>query len=310
MPVLLHRTVPWTFAGPLGLLGLLFPNQALGLAPLFFLCSAVILGVPHGACDPWVPGWLERHPSRIPFLVTFFVLYLAVSFLYLLVWKQAPWVATLFFLLLTAWHWGTADASLLFPPGLRWLAFGLGRGLWVMLTPFAFHTLEAWKVILLMAPDAGPAPSPAFFQGWLLLPLILTLASRPGKTEWGETGLLFLLLALTPPLVGVGTYFVAFHAWRHLLRLAEIRDHLKPSAEPRIWMSALGRLLLFAVPLTVATLVFLPALPVFLGLHPKVLEQWVGAYLILLAVLTLPHAILVGWVDWKSLNLNRSGSAG
>ena len=308
MPILLHRTIPWTLAGLLGLLGFLFPAQALGLAPLFFLSSAVILGVPHGACDPWVPGWLEHHPSRFPFLVIFFVLYLTISFLYLLVWKAAPFTATLFFLLLTAWHWGTADASLRFAPGLRWLSFGLGRGLWVMLAPFAFHTLEAWRVVLLMAPTAGPAPYPVFFQSLLFVPFLLTLASWPGKTEWGETILLLLLLGLTPPLVGVGTYFVAFHAWRHLLRLAEIRDDLKSSLAPKVWLRSLGRLLLFTVPLTVATLALLPALPTFLGLHPAILEQWVGSYLILLAVLTLPHAILVGWMDYKSIGLSRSSS--
>jgi len=305
MPVLLNRTIPWTLAGLLGLLGFLFPAQIFGLAPLFFLSSAVILGVPHGACDPWVPGWLERHPSRIPFLVVFFALYLTISFLYLLVWKMAPFGATVFFLLLTAWHWGTADASLRFPPGLRWLSFGLGRGLWVMLAPFAFHTLEAWRVVLLMAPAAGPAPSPVFFQSLLAVPFLLTLASRPGKTEWGETILLLLLLGLTPPLVGVGTYFVAFHAWRHLLRLADLRDHLATRTDALPWLRSLIRLLWFAVPLTIATLLLLPLLPRFLGPMPQTQEQWVGAYLILLAVLTLPHAILVGWLDWKTVSLKR-----
>ena len=305
MPALLQHTVPWVFAGFFGLLGFLFPAEISGLAALFFLSSAVILGVPHGACDPWVPGWLLHRPSRLPFLVPFFVLYLAVSFLYLLLWKAAPLPATLFFLLLTAWHWGTADASLVFPPGLRWLSFGLGRGLWVMLSPFAFHTFDAWRVILLMAPEAGPVPPAILFQGILILPLALTLASRPGRTEWAETALLVLLFALTPPLVGVGTYFIAFHAWRHLLRLAEIRDRLTVSSKTKTWLFSLGRLLLFAVPLTVATLALLPALPRLLGLHPVNLDNWVGSYLILLAVLTLPHAILVGWMDWKSVNSNR-----
>ena len=304
MPALLSRYLPWGVAVLLGLLGFFFPSQASGLAPLLFLSSAVILGVPHGACDPWVPGWLRHRPTRLPFLVVFFVVYLTISFLYLLVWRAAPFLATVFFLLLTAWHWGTADASLLFAPGPRWLAFGLGRGLWVMLSPFAFHTSEAWRVVLLMATEAGPMPPPVFFQGLLFVPFLLTLASRPGKAEWGETGILLLLLAFTPPLVGVGTYFVAFHAWRHLLRLAEIRDRLKSSDEPKVWLNSFGRLLLFAVPLTVATLALLPALPGFLGLHPVILEQWVGTYLILLAVLTLPHAILVGWIDWESLSLN------
>lgn len=300
MPESLRRNLPWVGAGLLGSWGLLFPAQATAVAPAFFLASAIVLGVPHGACDPWVPGWVRQKPSRIPFLICFFVLYLFLSFLYLLVWKAAPFGATVFFLLLTAWHWGTADASLLYPPGLRWLWFALGRGLWVMLGPFAFHTPEAWRVVQLMAPAAGPCPSPIFFQGLLILPFLFTLAARPAKVEWGETGLLLLLLALTPPLVGVGTYFIAFHAWRHLLRLAEIRDRLTPPSPPSIWLQSLGRLLLFAVPLTVATLLLMPLLPRFLGLHPANQEEWVGSYLILLAVLTLPHAILVGWLDWKT----------
>jgi Brp/Blh family beta-carotene 15,15'-monooxygenase len=305
MPFPLHRTVPWICAVVLGLFGFSFPHQAALAAPLFFLASAVILGVPHGACDPWVPGWVQQKPSRIPFLFWFFVVYLSLSFLYLLVWKAVPFGATVFFLFLTAWHWGTADASLLFSPGLRWLSFGLGRGLWVMLAPFAFHTPEAWRVVQLMAPNAGASPSHLLFQGLLLIPLILTLAARPDWTEWGETILLLALLALTPPLVGVGTYFVAFHAWRHLLRLADLRDHLATQADALPWLRSLVRLLWFAVPLTIATLLLLPLLPRFLGPMPQTQEQWVGAYLVLLAVLTLPHAILVGWVDRKTSALKR-----
>ena len=305
MPALLRRKIPWICAGLLGSFGLLFPAQASTLAPVFFLASAIVLGVPHGACDPWVPGWVNQKPSRIPFLFWFFVLYLLLSFLYLLVWKAFPMAATVFFLLLTVWHWGTADASWLYPPGLRWLSFGLGRGLWVMLTPFAFHTPEAWRVVQLMAPNAGSPPPDSLFQWLLLLPLVLTVLSRPAWLEWGETFLLILLLAFTPPLVGVGTYFVAFHAWRHLLRLGEIRDRLAANAASSAWLRSLGRLLLFAVPLTIATLLLLPLLPRFLGLHPANQEEWVGSYLILLAVLTLPHAILVGWMDWKFLSVKR-----
>ena len=304
MPSTLRQTIPWIGAVLLCLGSILFPKEAATAAPVFFLSSAVVLGVPHGACDPWVPGWLLHRPSRLPFLAAFFALYLAISFLYLLLWKAAPFPATLFFLLLTAWHWGTADASLIFPIGWRWLLFGLGRGLWVMLGPFAFHTPEAWHVVTLMAPGAGTPPSSVFFQGLLMLPMVLTFASRPGRSQWGETFLLVLLLALAPPLVGVGTYFVAFHAWRHLLRLAEIRDHLDPRASAFVWLQSLGRLLLFAVPLTVATLLLLPMVPRFLGLSPSNQEEWVGTYLILLAVLTLPHAILVGWMDWKSLSIS------
>ena len=87
--------------------------------------------------------------------------------------------------------------------------------------------------------------------------------------------------------------------------MADLRDHLATQTDALPWLRSLIRLLWFAVPLTIATLLLLPLLPRFLGPMPETLEQWVGAYLTLLAVLTLPHAILVGWVDWKSIVLKR-----
>ncbi|NBQ55573.1 MAG: hypothetical protein EBU36_02805, partial [Verrucomicrobia bacterium] len=92
-------------------------------------------------------------------------------------------------------------------------------------------------------------------------------------------------------------YFMAFHAWRHLFRLASIRDHLT-TLQNSSWAKSVARLLLLSAPLTLATLVFLPWIPSLA--HASTKHNWVGPYLILLAVLTLPHAILVGWVDNKA----------
>ena len=84
----------------------LFAPQASSLAaPWIFLSSAVILGVPHGACDPWIPGWVLQRPTRPLFLLIFFVVYLGLSAVYLVLWRISPLPSTLFFLGLTAWHW-------------------------------------------------------------------------------------------------------------------------------------------------------------------------------------------------------------
>jgi len=72
MPFALRHTFPWLLALSLGLFALALPAHASTFAPYFFLSSALLLGVPHGACDPWVPGWVLRHPSRLPFLIIFF----------------------------------------------------------------------------------------------------------------------------------------------------------------------------------------------------------------------------------------------
>jgi len=300
MPVLLKQTAPWFLAALITLLSLLFPQPASTLAPWFFLSSALILGVPHGACDPWIPGWILHRPSRLSFLIPFFLIYLAISAAYLLLWRSHPLPSTLFFLLLTAWHWGTADASLELTPGLRWLLFGIGRGFLVMLAPFVFHWADTWSVILLMAPNAGLPPYSLPFIPALLVAIALNLLSCPSIHQTIETLLLLLLFYLTPPLLSVGTYFVAFHAWRHLLRLSAIRNQLTSNEPIFRWTHALSQLLLLSIPLTLASLAFLRWIPPFLTSSFPQGTNWVGPYLILLAVLTLPHAILVGWVDKKA----------
>ena len=297
MPNLLRVTAPWILAFFAMGLSLLFPHDSITAAPWIFLSSAVLLGVPHGACDPWIPGWVLHRPTRIPFLLVFCVVYLSISALYLALWRTFPFPSTVFFLLLTAWHWGSADASLEFFPGARWLGFSIARGSLVMLAPFAFHPGEAWQVIQLMAPGSPASPPCPFFLFGLILALILQALSRPSWSAWAETLLLLALFYLVPPLLSVGVYFMAFHAWRHLLRLASLRDHLT-TFDPQPWTKSVARLLLLSAPLTVATLVFLPWIPSLA--HASTNQNWVGPYLILLAVLTLPHAILVGWIDHKA----------
>ena len=301
MPFTLRSALPWLFAVLLGLAGLLFPQISNHFAPWFFLSSALVLGVPHGACDPWVPGWVRHHPSRLPFLISFCIIYLSLSFVYLLIWRAFPLPSTIFFLCLTAWHWGTADASLETTPSLRWLLFGIGRGSLVMLAPFAFHWADTWSVILLMAPNAGLPPYTLPFVPALLLAIALNLLSRPSIHQTIETLLLLLLFYLTPPLLSVGTYFVAFHAWRHLLRLSALRNQLTSNEPLFCWTHSLYQLLLLSIPLTLVSLAFLRWIPPFLTSSFPQGTNWVGPYLILLAVLTLPHAILVAWMDKETL---------
>jgi len=169
-----------------------------------------------------------------------------------------------------------------------------------MLAPFVFHWADTWSVILLMAPNAGLPPYSLPFIPALLLAIALNLLSRPSIHQTIETILLLLLFYLTPPLLSVGTYFVAFNPWRHLLRLSAIRNQLTPNEPIFRWTHALSQLLLLSIPLTLASLAFLRWIPPLLTASFPQGTNWVGPYLILLAVLTLPHAILVGWIDKKT----------
>jgi hypothetical protein len=170
-----------------------------------------------------------------------------------------------------------------------------------MLAPFAFHLADTWSVILLMAPNTGLPPYTLPFLPALLLAIALNLFSKFTAQNWIETGLLILLFFFCPPLLSVGTYFVAFHAWRHLLRLASLRKQIPPTAPTSLWIPPLLQLLLLSIPLTLASLAFLRWIPPFLTFSFPQGTNWVGPYLILLAVLTLPHAILVAWMDKETV---------
>ena len=64
MPALLGQTLPWLLAVMAVAFSLFAPQASSLAAPWIFLSSAVILGVPHGACDPWIPGWVLHRPTR------------------------------------------------------------------------------------------------------------------------------------------------------------------------------------------------------------------------------------------------------
>jgi Brp/Blh family beta-carotene 15,15'-monooxygenase len=170
-----------------------------------------------------------------------------------------------------------------------------------MLAPFAFHLKDTWSVILLMAPNAGLPPDTFPFLTALIIAALLNFLSRPSIHQTIETSLLLLLFYFTPPLLAVGTYFVAFHSWRHLLRLSALRNQLTSNEPLFRWTHSLSQLLLLSIPLTLASLAFLRCIPPFLTSSFPKGENWVGPYLVLLAVLTLPHAILVGWIDKKTI---------
>ena len=100
-------TVPW-LAGALALVvGIAAPGLAAWAAPGLFLASALVLGLPHGAADPWVPQWAtgQRWTTLRPW-GRFLGFYLVAVAGTLATWRWVRPEATAGFLLLTAWHWG------------------------------------------------------------------------------------------------------------------------------------------------------------------------------------------------------------
>ncbi len=311
--------LPWlaavaAVAAALGLPG----ARADSLAVWILVGSVPFFGLPHGSADWWVlrlaagPRW-DRWQTRALLASVYVLAALATLGL----WYGQPGLALAGFIALTVWHFGSAEASVLFPDKTPlhdpvWWLFGVGRGLLVIFTSLAFWPAKSAAVL---APFAALGHGSGevvvgllrFAPYFLWLGAALQTAglcleiryqsTRPDQRtlafEGLETGVLLLLFRAAPPLLSFACYWVAFHAWRHLLRM---EGTLQPSGPLPLWRAVVD----FhrrTLPLTVLSLL---GLGVIFLVWPALLHgsaQVVTAYLILLSALTVPHAVVVGWLD-------------
>jgi Brp/Blh family beta-carotene 15,15'-monooxygenase len=292
----------------------------IGLVPLAL--SALLFGLPHGAVDHLVVLGLARRSLRLPTLLAVTGVYLAVVLLALLVWWIAPVVAVLGFLGLTIAHWGQADAAfdrlyrptggLTAAPAGYWID-ALLRGLLPIGIPFVAFPGATASFLEACYRLFSAQPPPDFKEagtGVLVVLIILWLAhaalhltafyhqrNRQHLHILAESAALTGFFVLVPPVAAIGWYFCGWHGLRHVLRLC--------TYEPRPVVSAaggranLGRFFLQATPFTIAALAMLAGLR-FIVLAPdsSPIDQ-VAAYLVLISALTVPHAIVVAWMDGR-----------
>ena len=302
-----------------GVLGSLALAPVLAGAPVAVLVlpwvlSAVGLGLPHGAVDPVVPFAMRGERVRLGPLAAFSVAYLALGALVLAVWWTVPTAAAVGFLLLTWAHWGQGDVYAI--RALGWDAHlagtaqrvlaGAVRGALPMAVPLAAHPEVYADVVGAMAAALRPDRAEAARQFVLGVPawsvwagfgaLVVVYAVWGAAVAWrrtgarrtlgldlGEVAALTVFFALLPPLWSVGVYFCLWHALRHLARLA-----------PLVAGGSARRLALYAVPGTLGALA-LVGLVFAESLRQPV--AGVGAYLVGIAALTVPHVVVVAWMD-------------
>jgi len=315
----------WIAAGGLlavALAGVSLP-PAYGYTAL--VAGAVLFGLPHGAVDYLVPARAAgSRPVRS--LAAVGGLYLIFGGAYAALWFLAPAVAAAGFLALTWYHWGQGDLHALvalagadhLPTRPRRIATAAVRGGLPMVVPLlAFPDRYRAVVASFVAPFAGSRPSLAVLfapevrlalGGGLAALTVAALAvgrSGAGRRGWrldaAETGLLWAYFAVVPPVLAVGVYFSLWHSVRHAARYALLdgnagRDRGSPPVVGECG-PALVRFARDAAPATVAALALLGMLAALVPVPPASADGWVALYLVLVAVLTLPHTVVVTWLD-------------
>ena len=191
------------------------------MAPLDLaaLAAIVLIGLPHGALD----GAIAIHlgfTQKILHFIRFLALYIAMAGLVVGAWLLAPTACLLGFLIISMLHFGAGDAR----HGTGWLRSAeiLAHGGLVIVGISQTHhdevdvifgyltwrdTALLWQGIDVLTVIVGMA-------------VVVCLAQALWHRRWRgtavELGVLSVLFALTPPLVGFAVYFCCVHSARHV----------------------------------------------------------------------------------------------
>ena len=311
-------------------LGMTIPIFLLGVSvPLRYqflplVASVVVFGLPHGAVDHLTPSRARGRRATLRAMGAVGLLYAVLMAVYGVVWFLFPVAAFAFFILMTWVHWGQgeihalatiADVSHLGTPMHRGTV-ALGRGALPMLVPLLafpeqYRFVAETLVGLFASPDLGALTVAFTVRGrivvavlvgvLLLVSLTLSYLRRVDDREWvleaGEVGLLVAFFATVPPILAVGLYFSFWHALRHVGRLLALDPGARDALEQGYLAGALARFFRDATPLTVAALGIVAASTLVVPTTPVGLADMVGLYLVVIAVLTLPHVAIVTWLD-------------
>jgi len=288
------------------------------------LVTVVVLGLPHGAADHHSFARVFGRTLSVGLLARFCAAYLLLALLYAMGWFLAPTAAFCCFLGLTWFHWGQGDLYWLetladdAPPRMLAAATVIVRGGLPMLVPLLFFPERYAAVVRTVVSLFG-----AGLSGWLT-PLfgtdvrlglglvfgtvtVLTLVLRAHTAglgrlwgvDAGETALLWVFFAVVPPVLAIGIYFAVWHSVRHITRLIALDDVSIAAIERGAIGYSVRRFVREALPATVGALVLFGGLALAVPTTPVGVDEIAGLYLVLLAVLTLPHVVVVSILDWQ-----------
>ena len=315
--------------------GAFAPNASNDAGVVILLASTLLFGLPHGACDLWVIG-RARGENSLPLkiIIALALVYVGLAGAMFALWRTNAPAALVFFLLLAAWHFGSGDAAFWFgETGLRRgddvdranrqsrIAVSAGRGLLVIAAPLSFRAAECAPLLARFARVGGDSFDGG---GWLAAAHSILLggvflqcaglsnlaASKSQRIAFAvETLLLLMLFICAPPRLSVACYFIFVHSWRHLRRIEkyEIPTAANSLAEtPPLFdfrRRGIAKQHWRGLPFTVLALLGI-GFPLIISMRaaPIASLDWTVNYLMLLAVLTLPHTLVVGWLDWRNLH--------
>ncbi|MBC8142543.1 MAG: Brp/Blh family beta-carotene 15,15'-dioxygenase [Armatimonadetes bacterium] len=296
------------------------------IAPYPFALSVVFLGLPHGAWDHRVLAAVRGDVLTLRHLSLVCGAYIVPMLAFGALFFALPGAAFIAFILLSWIHWGQGDAAYIRDafPGYKavtvwlvWLVRGgapivlpvlrfpetfarIARGVVGLFVPQSEMGANDWTLSPVAA-NAGLIVLGALVAVYVLLALRRIRTHRAAVThDVGEIALLYIVFALSDPLLAVGVYFCFWHGLRHIGRLL-LLDKVSAGlcAGGRVWAAG-ARFVGQCLPILLASLLILA------GVYLWAIRAAPGGgngdtalsvYLALIACLTFPHFLLVCWMD-------------
>jgi Brp/Blh family beta-carotene 15,15'-monooxygenase len=329
LPGRVRTTLSWSVLAPSWAIGVLVGPFLLGIdVPLWlqivpFGASLLVFGLSHGAVDHLAVDRVGVSDRPLVFVA---VCYLVCGGAYLAIWVLAPAIAAAGFVALTWYHWGQGDCyTLLSSVEGTHLRSRAQRGATILVRgglPMVVPLVVAPEVYATVVGSlvAAVAPSATLVvPGWIVaadarfviglglaafsvgtLAVGYARAHDPhSRDAWRidafETALLWAYFLVVPPILAVGLYFTLWHSTRHIARVMALDGTGRETLADGAVGVALARFAREALPTTAGALCFLGGL--YLVRPTADPMGLLGLYLVALAVLTLPHTVVVTCLD-------------
>lgn len=273
----------------------------------FALISLMLIGIPHGSLDHVIKEKTSGMVSKGQFsLLKFLGVYLLTMAVYALFWVWLPAFSLVFFLVMSAYHFGETDLveSGVSQPVIRRLGFLLYGSL-LIFGLLANDVVQTTEIISSMLPES------ALLAGFVSLteqfPLLRhaefialglrVLTVRSGLFDHLRIGAILFIALFLPLLEGFLLYFCHHHAWVNLVRM---KESIYEDSSAGLY-SMVKDMTPFSLISVVGIIILVASSPLWLShVNPVLL------FFILISVLTLPHAGIM--TEFYSLRKSKSGS--
>ena len=205
--------------------------------------GVLLLGVPHGAVDPWVVFDREDMPAPTVVWVGFLTIYLMIGLGVLALWSHAPLISLAGFLAISAWHFGSVDMATDETPGpLGRVGEALTRGATPILVPVILSPEETIRLLELLSqaslsPFLDTLSGCSLLFGWAAVRLFSWIhRAFHGVEDRIRTKVAALIgeiatwmsFAFLPVPIAFFLTFCLDHSARHTIRLAARFDSRSP----------------------------------------------------------------------------------